>query len=62
MAFFELGSLLLGLLGETTFLFVEALLEIGKLGIQCFNLLVLPLFFLSQDLKIEFHVGCIVSL
>ena len=52
----------MSLLSEATLLLVEALLEIGQLGIQCFNLLVLPLLFLSQNLKIELHVGCIVSL
>ena len=62
MAFFELSSLLLGLLGELTLLLLEALLQICQLCIQTFNLLILPLLLLSQDLKIKLDIRSVVRL
>lgn len=62
MAFFELSSLLLGLLSELTFLLLEALLQIRQLRIQTFNLLILPLLLLRQDLKIKLDIRSVVRL
>ena len=62
MAFFKLNSLLLSLLGEVAFLLLEALLQIRQLRIQTFNLLILPLLFLRQDLKIKLDIRSVVRL
>lgn len=62
MAFFEFSSLLLSLLGELTFLLLEALLQIRQLRIQTFNLLILPLLLLRQDLKIKLDIRSVVRL
>ena len=50
------------LLIEIILLLSEPLIHIRKLCIQTFNLLVLPLLLLSQNLEVKLDIGSIISL
>ena len=54
--------MLFSLLIEIILLLSEPLIHIRKLCIQTFNLLVLPLLLLSQNLEVKLDIGSIISL
>ena len=62
MALFKLFSHLIGLLREATFLLSDAVCHSCKLSIQTFDLLILPLLLLSQNLEVKLDVCGVIGL
>ena len=59
---FEFIPLSFSLFIESSFLLGNLAGDTVKLGIQTFNLLVLPLLLLCEDLKVELDISCVISL
>jgi len=49
-------------LSQLVLLLVKPRCDVGQLGIQTFQFLVLPLLLLSQYVKVKLDISCIISL